>query len=383
MGALIPLKEAADFVRDMGGKAFELCYQCGLCSGTCPWNLVRSFSVRRLIHQARLGLAEFESEDLWLCATCGACIKRCPRGVEVIDIMRALRKVVAEAGVAKVPDSLGISVKNIASVGNPLGEAIERRVDWAQGLGVKGFAPEIEWLYFPCCIPAYDPKAKRIAQASAKILQKLGINFGTLGEKENCCGESIRKSGNEEIFGRLAKSNIQVFTENKVEKVVVTSPHCYYTFKNEYPVLGGKFEVAHLSQLLAEAIENGKLKFSREIKKGVIYHDPCYLGRHSGIYEQPRLVLKSIPGLKLIEFPDSKEDSICCGGGGGRIWMETKKGERFSDLRLEQALEAGAKILALACPYCFLNFEDSRLSMEKETVIEVKDISELVLEAIS
>ncbi|RLC72043.1 MAG: Fe-S oxidoreductase, partial [Chloroflexi bacterium] len=161
------------------------------------------------------------------------------------------------------------------------------------------------------------------------------------------------------------------------------SPHCYYTFKNEYPALGGEYVVMHVTQLLDQLLEQGKLKFGREIKKRVIYHDPCYLGRHSGIYDEPRRVLRAIPGIELLEFRDSRENSLCCGGGGGRIWMETKKGERFSDLKLEEALEAGAEVLALACPYCLLNFEDSVLSMGKESVIEVKDISELVLEAIS
>ncbi len=383
MPALAPFKEAADFVKEAGGEVFKLCYQCGLCTGTCPWNLVRSFLVRRLIHQTQLGVTDFESEDIWLCATCGACVQRCPRGVEIIDIMWALRKIVAEMGVAKVPDSLRLSVKNIGSVGNPLGEAPEKRPNWAKDLGVKTFSPGTEWLYFSCCIPAYDAKAKRVAQATAKVLQKLGLDFGILGEKESCCGESVRKSGSESTFNSLAESNIEAFNSGGVTKILVTSPHCYYTFKNEYPALGGEYVVMHVTQLLDQLLEQGKLKFGREIKKRVIYHDPCYLGRHSGIYDEPRRVLQAIPGIELLEFRDSRENSLCCGGGGGRIWMETKKGERFSDLKLEEALEAGAEVLALACPYCLLNFEDSVLSMGKESVIEVKDISELVLEAIS
>ncbi len=382
MQAVAPFKEAADIIKEEGGEALKLCYQCGVCTAICPWNLVRSFIVRRIMHQAQLGLVDLEYDEMWLCATCGACVQRCPRGVEIIDVMRAMRRVITEVGVAKAPDSLRIAVKNISGVGNPLGEPPEKRADGAEGLGVKTYTKGTEVLYFPCCIPAYDPKVKRVARATAKILKEAGVDFGILGAAETCCGESVRKAGSENLFQSLAQSNISVFQEAEVTKVVTTSPHCYSTFKDEYPELGGNFEVIHYSQYLAGLIKEGRLKLSKELNKKVTYHDPCYLGRHNGIYEEPRQVLQSIPGLELVEMLDSREDSLCCGGGGGRIWMETKKGERFSDLRIEQALEVGASILAVACPYCMLNFEDSVLTLDKGNVIEIKDIAELVQEAI-
>jgi len=335
-----------------------------------------------MLRQAQFGLVDFESEEWWLCATCNACVRRCPRGVEIIDIMRALRKTVVEFGVAKVPDSLRIVIKNISGVGNPSGEPPENRADWAKDLGVKTYAKGTEILYFSCCVPAYDPQVKRVAQATANVLKKIGVDFGILGTKEVCCGESARKAGQESLFQSLAESNITAFNEAEVKRIVVTSPHCYNTFKNEYPELGGNFEVIHFSQYLVELIKEERLKFTKELNKKVTYHDPCYLGRHNGIYDEPRQVLESIPGLELVEMPDYRENSLCCGGGGGRIWMETKKGERFSDIRLEQALEVGASVLAVACPYCMLNFEDSVLSADKSEVIEVKDIAELVLEAL-
>lgn len=343
---------------------------------------MRSFIVRRMVRQAQLGLVDFENEEVWLCATCGACVKQCPRGVEIIDIMRSLRRIVAEVGMARVPDSLRITAKNISAVGNPQGEAPEKRADWAADLDVKMFTEGTELLYFPCCIPAYDPNVRRIAEATVAILKKAGVDFGILGAKENCCGESVRKAGNEDVFQSLAQSNIRAFAESGVSRILVSSPHCYHTFKNEYPEFGGTFEVTHFTQYLANLIREGRIKLNKEIRKRVAYHDPCYLGRHNGIYDEPREVLKSIPGLELIEFPDNHENSICCGGGGGRIWMETKKGERFSDLRLEQAIEAGAEVLAVACPYCMLNFDDSVVAMDKGDIIEVRDISELVREAI-
>lgn len=382
MVTVTPFMEAVDFVLEAGGEPLKTCYQCGLCSGTCPWNLVKSFIVRRMIHQAQLGLVDFESEEVWQCATCGACVKRCPRGVDQIDIMRALRKVVAEMGVAKVPDSLRISVKNISSLGNPQGETQGKRGDWAKNRDIKIFAKGTELLYLSCCVPAYDKKIRRIALATTDILKKGGIDFGILGGDESCCGESVRKSGNETVFQSLTERNIEAFKKNGVERILVSSPHCYHTFKNEYPEFGGNFEVVHTTQYLWELLKEKKIAFSRELKKKVAYSDPCYLGRHNDIYDPPRAILKSIPGLEVVELPDFREGAVCCGGGGGRIWMDTPKGERFSDLRLEQALEMGAEVLAVACPYCMLNFDDSVLTMGKENLIEIKDVTELVQEAI-
>jgi len=382
MSVTSPDKETVDLLQELGGDTCKVCYQCGTCTAVCPWNLVRTFSNRRMMHKVQLGVIDFGDEDIWTCATCGACVARCPRGVENIDVIRALRKVITEVGAAKVPDSLRVSVKNIATVGNPQGEPEEKRGEWAEALGVKAFTPETGVLYFSCCVPAFDSKVRRIAQSTVEILKKTGIDFGVLGSKERCCGESVRKTGAETIFQSLAASNIKNFAESGVKKVVVSSPHCYHTFKNEYPELGAEFEVIHFVQLLARLIDEGKLKFSGEVKKKVIYHDPCYLGRHNEIYDEPRKVLQAIPGVELLEFPDSRQNSICCGGGGGRIWMDTPVGERFSEFKLEQAVDAGAEVLAVACPYCMLMFDDSLLTMGKEGVIEIKDISELVLEAI-
>jgi Fe-S oxidoreductase len=208
------------------------------------------------------------------------------------------------------------------------------------------------------------------------------MDFGILGSKENCCGESIRKTGDEELFKRLARENIKTFIDNGVQKILVSSPHCYHTFKNEYPEFKVNFEVVHISQYLFELIKKGRLELSREYGKKVTYHDPCYLGRHNGIYEEPREVLKQIPGLELVEMADTLEDSLCCGGGGGRIWMETPKGERFSDLRLEQAVGVGAEVLVTACPYCITHFEESRIALEDSDATEIKDITEILQEVI-
>ncbi|MDD5092928.1 MAG: (Fe-S)-binding protein [Dehalococcoidia bacterium] len=382
MEALAPSKEGSQFIKEAGGEAFKLCYQCGLCAATCPWNMVRNFIPRRMIHGTQLGLFESDIEEFWQCTTCGACVKRCPRGVEIIDVMKSVRRIVTEFGVGKVPDSLRITVKNISALGNPPGEAPEKRVDWAKGLDVKSFTKDTDLLYFSCCIPAYDPKAKKIAQSTASILKKCGVDFGILNGQENCCGESVRKAGDERVFQTLAQNNINIMNESGVKKILVSSPHCYHTFKNEYPELGGKFEVVHYTQYMAQLIKEGKLKPTKPMAKKVIYQDPCYLGRHNGIYDEPREVLKSIPGLQLVEFPDVRENALCCGGGGGRVWMETAAGERFSEIKVKQAVEVKAEVIAVACPYCKVMFEDAILVTGKENEIKVKDISELIDEAI-
>jgi Fe-S oxidoreductase len=335
-----------------------------------------------MLHETHLGLIDFEAEKIWLCVTCGACIEQCPREVEIIDFMRNLRRVEIGMGVGKIPDSLRRAMTNIASVGNPFAEPQEKRVDWSDSLGVRTFAKGMELLYFPGCFPAYDPRAMKVSQAIAGVLNSAEVNFGISGHVERCCGQSVREAGNESLFQSLVQHNIGIFNENGVKKILVTSPHCYHTFKNEYPEFGGDFEIIHYTQYFARLINEQRIKFGKQINKKVVYHDPCYLGRRNGIYDEPRQVLHSIPGLELVEMADSCEKSLCCGGGGGGIWMDTKKEERLSTFRLEQAIETGADILAVACPYCLLSFEDSKLTAPGGNNIEVKDIAELVWEAI-
>ena len=383
METVAPFKEIIDVVKANGGETFKFCYQCGLCDAVCPWNKVRTFSMRKLIREATFGLTEIESEDIWRCTTCGRCPQRCPRGVKQIESGVSLRRIATEYGVfpAAVRPIRGISASLVAE-GNPLNEDRSKRANWAEGLSVKTFTEGMEILYFPGCYLSYDPRLKKVARATANILNRVGIDFGILGSRENCCGESIRKTGDEELFKRLARENIKTFIDNGVRKILVSSPHCYHTFKNEYPEFMVNFEVIHISQYLSELINAGKLELNREYGKKVTYHDPCYLGRHHSIYDEPREVLKKIPGLDLHEMADSRRDSLCCGGGGGRIWMETPKGERFSDLRLEQAIGVGAEVLATSCPYCITNFEDSRMNREDSEVIEIKDITEIIEEVI-
>jgi Fe-S oxidoreductase len=376
-----PFAEIIEEIQKAGAKSYGLCYQCGKCDVVCPWNRVRRFSMRKIIREATFGLTEVEGEDIWRCTTCGNCPSQCPRGVEQIELGMSLRRIASEYGV--FPESVRAvrsARGSLTTQGNPLNEDREKRADWAKDLPVKPFKEGMEYLYFVGCYYSYDPRMKKVAVATARILDKAGVDFGILGTKENCCGESIRKTGGEDVFRALAKDNIKTFVDNGVKKILVSSPHCYHTFVNEYPEFMVNFEVVHISQLLSRLIAEGKLELTGEYEKKVAYHDPCYLGRHNGVYDEPREVLKRIPGLELLEMPDSHKDSLCCGGGGGRVWMDTPKGERFSDIRLEQAGGVGAEVLVTACPYCITNFEESRLS--QDNAVEIKDITEIIGEAL-
>ena len=380
---LEPFKMVIDGINESGGEAFKFCYQCGKCETVCPWNNVRYFPVRKYINQAKYGVVPFESEDVWLCATCGRCPQYCPRGVEIIEVMRSVRRLLVPDGVvpASLP-SLRSTMTNIASVGNPWGQDPNERMNWAKDLEVKEFDETTEILYFPCCYPSYDPRLKKVSQATANILNKAGVNFGVLGSKEMCCGESVRKTGNEALFKRLAKENIKTWIDSGVKKILVSSPHCFHTFKNEYPEFSVNFEVIHISQFLFELINEGRLTIKKEYARKVTYHDPCYLGRHNGVYDEPRGVLQKIPGLELIEITDNHKDSLCCGMGGGRVWMETEKNERFANIRIEQAIATGAQVLSTACPYCVFALEDSKLVTNHADDIEIKDITEILQEVI-
>ncbi|MCL6479764.1 MAG: (Fe-S)-binding protein, partial [Peptococcaceae bacterium] len=281
MEILAPLKEVVEEIKENGGDAVKYCYQCGKCDTVCPWNRVRAFSMRKLIREATFGLTEIENEEIWRCTTCGKCPQKCPRDVKQIQNMVALRRMATGYGVFPAAvKPVRTATAGLAAEGNPFGEDRARRAEWAKGLPVKTFQEEMEILYFPGCYLSYDPRLKKVAKATAGILHKAGVDFGILGAGESCCGESIRKTGNEELFKQLARENIKTFIENGVKKILVSSPHCYHTFKNEYPEFKVNFEIVHITQYLFQLINEGRLQISKEYGKKVVYHDPCYLGRH-------------------------------------------------------------------------------------------------------
>jgi len=378
-----PYKEIIEVIKASGGDNFKRCFQCGLCDTVCPWNRVTQFSMRKIVREATFGLTEIESEDIWRCTTCGRCPQQCPRDVRQIESGLALRRIANEYGVFPGPVKPVRTVNaGLVGQGNPFGEDREKRAAWSQGISVPVFSEGMDILYFPGCYLCYDPRMKRVARATVAILNAAGVDYGILGAKENCCGESIRKTGDEELFKRLAIDNIKTFIENGVKKILVSSPHCYHTFKNEYPDFRVNFEVIHISQYLFQLLDEGRLQLKKEYPKKVTYHDPCYLGRHNGVFDEPRGILAKVSGLEFQELLECRSDSLCCGGGGGRVWMETQKGERFSDLRIEQAVGIGADVLATSCPYCITMLEDSRVTTGMAERIEVKDITEIIQELI-
>ncbi|MFQ5885345.1 MAG: (Fe-S)-binding protein, partial [Thermoplasmata archaeon] len=281
-------------------------------------------------------------------------------------------------GGGMIPQMQRSAVSNIVQEGNPWGNPAEERMDWAKGLGVRPYEKGMDYLLFVGCAPSYDPRNQKVARALVEVLNKAGVSFGVLGTEERCCGDSARRIGDEQAFGTVAERNVRKFEEMGVESVVAISPHTFHTLKNDYREFGGELEVVHHTQLLAELVDEGKLVPGR-LEKKVTYHDPCYLGRHNGVYEEPRKVLESIPGLELVEMERNREFSLCCGGGGGRFWTETPSDERFSNLRVEEAVGTNANLLVTGCPFCVLNFEDSAKALGKEIELPIKDTVEFLI----
>lgn len=222
----------------------------------------------------------------------------------------------------------------------------------------------------------------KIARSIAQLLLRGGVSFGVIGAEENCCGESMRKIGDEELFQKLAGANMELFAANGVKKIITTSPHCLWSFKNDYSALGAQWEVFHYTEVLCRLVAEGKISPSAKSGKKTCFHDPCYLGRHSGIYDAPRELLRSIPGTEIMELRRSQESSLCCAGGGGRIWAEVPMGERFGELRVLDAVSTGAEVLATSCPYCVNMITDACNSLEKQEVLEIKELSELLVESL-
>ncbi|MEO0092526.1 MAG: (Fe-S)-binding protein [candidate division WOR-3 bacterium] len=383
-------KEIRDAIIELGATDAYKCYQCGMCTALCPWFQIEKvdFLVNRIPHNVKLGNVmasddkiEIEKEvaELFRCVGCDNCYAYCPRGVNIGDIVRAIRRLLIDY--EAIPKNLKDIVTKIYSSGNPQGELSEKRNSWANKFNIPLYRSDLEYAYFACCIPAYDVQIRKIADATTKLLKSANVSFGLVSDEVFCCCEVIRNIGAEKVFTEIANNNINALKKQGVKKLLVTSPHCYTAYKNDYQELGCDFEVIHTSQLFYQLIQEKKIIPSKPIKKKVVYHDPCTLGRQNNIYEEPRIILKSIPELELLEIENfTRKDSVCCGAGSGGLWMDWQKGERMSDIRVKQALDSGAEILAVACPYCMIMFEDSIKTMDVN--LEIKDISELLTESL-
>jgi Fe-S oxidoreductase/nitrate reductase gamma subunit len=381
------------------------CTECGRCQSACPaWNTGKPLSPKLLIMNLRDHLfekgpeiisarrqgAEYERETLnpnviedeviWDCTTCGACLQECPVDIEHIDHIVDMRRTLVMAE-SRFPQEAGLLLRNLESSSNPWGADQSERANWARGLGVRiledGRAPE--YLYWVGCAGSFDDRAKKIAQAVAKVLQKAAIPFAILGPGELCNGDPARRMGNEYLFQELARRNIETLDGKGVRKIIVNCPHCFNTLRNEYPDFGGNYEVIHHTQLFARLLKEGRLRPTAEVNEVLTYHDPCYLGRHNDVYQEPRDVLDGIPGLSTREMPRHGARTFCCGAGGARMWMEERIGKRINMERTEEAISTGADTLGVACPFCLIMLDDG--AKAKGEVIKVMDLAQVVAEA--
>ena len=267
---------------------------------------------------------------------------------------------------------------------NPWGLGYTNRADWAEGLNIK-LMPEVgeaDILYYVGCAGSYDDRNKKVTLSLVNILKSLGIDFAILGIEEKCCGDAARRIGNEYLFQTLAQENIEVLKNYKFKKILTACPHCYNTLKNEYPQFGGNFQVVHHSEFLIDLLDKGMLKPARSFDMTITYHDSCYLGRYNDIYDAQRRILSAIPGVKLVEMERNKARSICCGAGGGRMWMEEHLGKRINVMRTEEALKVNPNTIGTACPYCLTMLEDGLKAKDMEEAVKTMDLAELLNNAL-
>lgn len=385
-------------IDQMSWKAlFDLdsCTECGRCQDACPaFNTGKPLSPKSLILDLRRSLhaggngAPVEEpligkviaeETLWSCTTCMACMQACPVFIEhVPTIVDMRRHLVMEEG--KFPETMQRALRSLEARGHPFPGAFASRIDWTQGLDVRILSESgpAEYLYWVGCSTALNPRNQKIARAFARLLQQAGVDFAILGQEERCSGDPARRIGNEYLFETLARRNIELLESRNVKKIITTCPHCFNTLKNEYRQFGANFDVFHHTQILAELIKDGRLRPLAGLDQQVTFHDPCYLGRYNDTYQEPREVLAAIPTAGVVEMRQHREKSFCCGAGGGLMWIEEPSDRRVNSKRIQHALQSGADILAVACPFCMTMLDDGVKARMGEQELKVMDIAELV-----
>jgi len=387
------------------------CTECGRCTDNCPaWHTEKPLSPREIVVKLRhyasaegehylngdvangmemgdIPSAEWVTEDeLWACTSCNACVEQCPLFIDQMGKIMEMRRFLTLEG--RLTGPAGKTLQKLQQQGNPWGFSESDRAKWVSGveglnvLGEDGVedATEFDFVYWMGCYGGYDPRGQNIAQSVVSLLQQAGVKFAVLGPKEKCTGDPARRLGEEALYQMLAAENIENMNNFKVKKVIANCPHCFNTIKNEYPQFGGDFEVINHTQLLSDLVDQGKLKPTKDVNEEVVYHDPCYLGRYNRIFDAPRKVLKSIPGLKLVELERKRERSFCCGAGGGKIWME-EDAPRVNWNRFEEVESKKPDTVAVACYFCDTMFEDAAKQAGNED-IQIKDISVILRESI-
>jgi Fe-S oxidoreductase len=390
-------------VTDMSWKDtldFYSCTECGRCQDLCPaHNTQKPLTPKMLILDLKENMyrnkeqilahkyddvspvmdAHITEDVIWACTSCRACEIACPVFIEHTDKIYDIRRnlVMMES---KFPTEVQTVFKNMETNASPWAFAPSDRANWAQGLSVKTMAedPNIDVLLWVGCAGSYDDRNKKVLRAFVSILRKAGVKFSILGTEEQCTGDPARRIGNEYLYQTLAKANIETLNRYNVKRVVTACPHCFNTIKNEYKDFGGNYEVFHHSQFIARLISEGKIKPSKSMDETVTFHDSCYLGRWNNVYEQPRAVIDSLPAIRRVEMKSNHDQSMCCGAGGGRMWMEEKIGKRVNIARTEQALDTKAGIVASSCPFCMTMITDGIKTKEMQDKVKVMDIAELI-----
>jgi Fe-S oxidoreductase len=367
-----------------GGESLEDCYGCGKCTAVCPVDIVGDYSPRKIHRKTQLGIDLFTSDDLWLCTTCKNCLRVCPKEVNMIEIMPAVREQAVLEG--NVPAELQKAFEDTAKYGNPLGQPQRKRDAWIKAAGAPApllaeLGRPVDVLWYVGSYPSYHPRGIDAARAAARIFHALGIDYGILGKEERDDGDSQRLAGEKGLFELLAEQNIAAFNKYEWQTMVVTGPHEFNAFKNEYPKLGFSRPIKHYTQFLVAYLDQLKPLLKHEVRARVTFHDPCYLGRHNGEYDAPRELLRAIPGLELIEMGRCRENGYCCGGGGGGMWLDSFTAKhttmRLSERRVREAVEYEAEILAVCCPFEVSRFEDAAKSTGNDH-LQVRDILELL-----
>lgn len=383
------------------------CTECGRCQVACPATATgKPLNPRRVIHDLKLNLlangpafkkgaptplpligeggdGSISEQAIWSCTTCGACLESCPVFIEQMPKLIPLRRHLVEME-ARFPEELLNLFENMEGRSNPWGIAPSERGKWTTLLGERDFEPGVtEYLFYVGCAGSFDARAKQVTVALALLLDKAGVSWGILGKDEKCCGDSLRRLGNEFVFDKMARENVALFRERGIKKVIAQCPHCLTTLKNDYKQYGIELEVIHHSQLLLHLLQDGRLELPRQAAEPskLVYHDSCYLGRHNGIYDEPREALALATGSQPLELPRNRENGFCCGAGGGRMWMEEFTGERINLNRAKEALEQHPDTVCVACPYCLTMLDDGLKDLQADTV-QVKDIAEVLAETI-
>jgi Fe-S oxidoreductase len=323
-------------------------------------------------------------EVLWACNTCRACEEACPVNIEYVDkIVDMRRHLVQEA--ARFPAELTRVFQGMERQNNPWGIGADKRADWAEGMDIPTLAenPDAEYLFFVGCAGSFDDRAKKITRAVAKLLKSANVSFAILGRDEPCHGDTARRLGNEYLYQSMAQMAVETFEGFHVRKVITNCPHCFNTIKNEFPQFGGDYDVMHATEVVSDLITSGRLTLNGSAVGSVVYHDSCYLGRYNGVYDAPRRILEALSGVDLREAERSRNFGMCCGAGGGRMWVEEKPEQRVNFLRVEQLLETKATTIASACPYCMTMLSDGVKNKELEDTVTHRDVLELAADALA